>query len=882
MKKKSNKEKPVPAKADAAPSIFVGLIEKTVSLGPLFLLGVAPLIYLKLGGEFENNPKMAFLQWGIVLLALIQLLPFQKQEAFVWKRTPLDLPILFFYGFCWLSLVFSTNPHVATLLLLHWFGALVFFFFLVHTLKNETDVDDFFFVIGLSALMVSIVGCLQVFYGFSLVPQMSPPASTFSNRNMASQFIAMAVPVTAGSILLVRELHMKLISGLSLSVSLFFLNLTRTRSALISVIFIAVLVFLLFLFSAWLKKHVRVRKGVFGLLLVVAISVCLLFFQPARKRLHLDKQLPEISSLIKKADKGTAKLRFNWWKNTVFIAEENFWTGIGLANFKLVYPKYHRVSRIDRTFTERKQVNRVHNDHLQLFSELGFFGFCMYVWIFITAFYLFYKILKKANNRETRLRAICLQLGIVIFLIVAFFTFPLERAMPPILLFTYLGLTAYLYVSCSSEHENFWRFPFQRTIRICAAAVLILFLCSSFFFLRKIVISDKYFVSGMALAKRDRREAACAALQKAKIFSMWNYNITSLLGQNYLQLGKYRKAIREYEESFRANPYNTNGILNMGYCYLKLNDYDEAERYFNKYISLLPDSPKVINNLGIVYFSKKDYKRAEAYYAKARDLNPKYAEPHYNLANLYRQLGDLEKAITEYKKTLELDPKMFNARIFLCDVYMEKGAFEQAHEVVQPLLENRKTLGQAHLLKGNIFQKQGKPKKALHQYFRAMRLSPKNPVAYQKIGLAQFSLKNYSEAERFFNKALSLNPNIIQALTLLAQIHVRRQDDDGARKLYERALALNPKLYEARFNLGNIFRRAGMYREASVAYSRSLKTAPHFAPAHYNLATILMKFGRNEEALFHFKKSAEKPSPHINETQVKKLIAELEKKLGRK
>lgn len=881
MKKKSNKEKTVSARAGKALSLAVRFVEKTVSWGPLFLLGVAPLVYLKLGGEFENNPKMAFLQWGIALLALVRVLGFKKQKTLVWKRTPLDLPILFFYGFSWLSLLSSTNPYVATLSLLHWFAALIFFFYLVHSLQSESEIDSIFFVIGLSALAVSIIGCLQMFFDFSLVPQLTPPASTFSNKNMASQFIAMAVPVTAGSLLLVRSLPAKLTSSLSLAASLFFLSLTRTRSAVMAVTAVTVLALLVFLFSSWLKNHVRLRRNIFVLVSFVLLSVFLVFFQPSRKLLNIDGKIPEISALVKKTDKGTARLRFNWWKNTVFMAEENFWTGIGLGNFKLVYPKYHRASRVDQTFSEKRQVNRVHNDHLQLFAELGFVGFCMYVWIFVTAAYLFYQTVKKANSRETRLRATCLQLGIVSFLIVAFFTFPLERAMPPILLFTYLGLTAYLYRNGCAAHEISWSFSSQRTIRIGLAAVLVLFLGSSFFFLRKIVISDKYFVQGMSLAKRDQREAACTALEKAKIFSMWNYNITSLLGQNYLQQGKYQKAIRAYEESFKANPYNTNGTLNMGYCYLKLNDYDEAERYFNKYISLVPDSPKVINNLGIVYFSKKDYQRAEAYYIKARDLNPGYAEPHYNLANLYRQLGNVEKAITEYQKTLDLDPEMLNARIFLCDVFMEKGAFDRAHAAVQPLFEDEKTSGQAHLLKGNIFQKQGKPKKALHQYYRALRLSPKNPAAFFKVGLAHFSLKNYNEAEQFLNKALSINPNIPQALTLLAQIHVRRQDDQGAEKLYERALQLDPELVEARFNLGNIYRRAGMYREASVAYSRTLKSAPDFAPAHFNLATILMTFDRNEEALFHFKKSLDTPSAHIDEAQVRKLIAGLEKKLAR-
>ena len=39
--------------------------------GPLVLLGVSPLVFYGQAGEFENVPKMAFLQCGIIVLSLV-------------------------------------------------------------------------------------------------------------------------------------------------------------------------------------------------------------------------------------------------------------------------------------------------------------------------------------------------------------------------------------------------------------------------------------------------------------------------------------------------------------------------------------------------------------------------------------------------------------------------------------------------------------------------------------------------------------------------------------------------------------------------------------------------------------------------------------------
>ena len=62
-----------------------------LKLGPPLLLGVAPLIFLRTGGEFENNPKFGVLQWGIALLALLWVARRGHGDSATWRRTPLDV-----------------------------------------------------------------------------------------------------------------------------------------------------------------------------------------------------------------------------------------------------------------------------------------------------------------------------------------------------------------------------------------------------------------------------------------------------------------------------------------------------------------------------------------------------------------------------------------------------------------------------------------------------------------------------------------------------------------------------------------------------------------------------------------------------------------------
>ena len=69
------------------------LIGKIIEYGPLVLLSqllllISPLVYYGAAGEFENVPKMAFLQWGIIILAFLRLLvPLPRGTFKTWAWT---------------------------------------------------------------------------------------------------------------------------------------------------------------------------------------------------------------------------------------------------------------------------------------------------------------------------------------------------------------------------------------------------------------------------------------------------------------------------------------------------------------------------------------------------------------------------------------------------------------------------------------------------------------------------------------------------------------------------------------------------------------------------------------------------------------------------
>jgi len=135
------------------------------------------------------------------------------------------------------------------------------------------------------------------------------------------------------------------------------------------------------------------------------------------------------------------------------------------------------------------------------------------------------------------------------------------------------------------------------------------------------------------------------------------------LGWNYQNLGHYEKAVEEYKEALRINPYLMLTYSGVIYTYLGyLGQIDSAKTWSNRMIRYGPDNPWGYFNLGSVYVAIDSLEKAEAAYLKASDLNPNLLINQYRLAHLYRLRGKYDKAIVVFEEILRLHPDESPAR----------------------------------------------------------------------------------------------------------------------------------------------------------------------------------------------------------------------------
>jgi len=151
------------------------------------------------------------------------------------------------------------------------------------------------------------------------------------------------------------------------------------------------------------------------------------------------------------------------------------------------------------------------------------------------------------------------------------------------------------------------------------------------------------------------------------------------LGFYYQQQGQYEKAIKEYKNALRIDPYLMLTYGGLVWAYLdNLGLIDSARIWSDKMIKAGPENPWGYFYLGSTYVSINNLERAEVEYLKARDLDPNMSLNLHRLGNVYRLQEKYETAIEVFEDILDHRPGDADAHYNLGVIYNLLGDTENA------------------------------------------------------------------------------------------------------------------------------------------------------------------------------------------------------------
>jgi tetratricopeptide (TPR) repeat protein len=133
--------------------------------------------------------------------------------------------------------------------------------------------------------------------------------------------------------------------------------------------------------------------------------------------------------------------------------------------------------------------------------------------------------------------------------------------------------------------------------------------------------------------------------------------------------------------------------------------------------------------------------------------------------------------------------------------------------------------------------------------------SPNKPRPLNGYGKVLADTGNASEALRYYNKAIEMNPRFYAAYYNRGNAKINLGDYKGAVADYEEALRIKPDLSDGHYNLGNAFAREGKMAEAVAQLKEAVRLKPRSAEYHNNLGYVLALQGKEDEAINHFREA---------------------------
>ena len=445
--------------------------------------------------------------------------------------------------------------------------------------------------------IIALVGILQYLTPFDTPRSAAPPASTFGNRNMATHVIVLTLPFCFYLLALrsTRGLFnwMASIFGGLMLVYLFY---TTTRAAWVSV-----LVSLLFGSGIYLWRRKAFASSIFwnkkktmALLGSVILTLTMANFSSSGFKPFWRVLVPEVGSIASYANDSNNR-RYGIYRAALEISKKRPLFGAGLGNY--FYLKNVETNEQGKTYETYQTlgIQRVHNDFLELFIEIGIVGLLLFIAFGLSVLWSFFRLMKSPPETHT-LFYLALGAALAGTMFNALFSFPYQVAVPMVL----LGLYSALLIKRSDQVTPE---PSKKTLALGRIKKLVLTAIFSYIGIFTIVVNLQWLqmfeeinarvVVAARSAEQRARDPNAMGWQTPLTFRGWFFHpeyqtMLKDTAKAYAVIGNYPAALNILRSvaEFWPNEYEVN--LDQARAYAAIGKHTEAEAFMSKIFAMAP------------------------------------------------------------------------------------------------------------------------------------------------------------------------------------------------------------------------------------------------------------------------------------------------------
>jgi O-antigen ligase len=441
-------------------------------------------------------------------------------------------------------------------------------------------------IVTLAALGSCGVGFYQITtqFGFGFPTRAEAEAVTglMSNVNLYAGFLNLLLPFCLCGLFIQRGVWRGACALASVA-TVFLIVLLQSRAAYISLfaggaVVCVVLFFFRKTFGLAFSKRALGAMAV-GVFLLVAAGVAGFALDiPAAQRLRTI-----FTSDFSAIDGG----RLMIWGITLEMIRDFFWTGVGAGNFTIRMHEY--LGQPGQDFSGKiTNWAQPHHDFLWVFSEKGLFGFLVFFAVFFFAFWRAFAFLRTARSRDSAWIVLFSIMGLTAYVTASCFDFPLERINQQVYLAVFLSIV----IAAGFEgHPSLGSISYQARFAVCTAAILFALFGTAYGI---IAIRQEFHVN---LARRAIRNAdfPAAIFHARQAATTWKTldpvatPVAFLEGYAFWKSGNTAEALPLLERARVDNPNRLYILSTLGQAYIQSGMNAEALECLSLAIKRYPD-----------------------------------------------------------------------------------------------------------------------------------------------------------------------------------------------------------------------------------------------------------------------------------------------------
>ncbi len=394
--------------------------EWLVYLSTLIFVLVMPFLYSRLTTENFLTPKEFFSRGFIGLIGGVFCAWLFCHKKVAFAKTTLDLPIVAFFGFCALSVIWNFNGISAIRDLRGVFVIMLLFPIIVNVFRSRWQVELLLWIIVFTAVATATIGFMETYnfyfmfdskgihyvkdqvlatptkiiypdaFYLPLFPQLADPnyamgsvVSTFGNRNYLGTYVMFVAFIPLAFFFYYRNIGMKCVSIALFGWLAYGLYMTRCRAALIGLAVGIVFMLICILINDKGFKLIKKNRGFFGIVAILILLGLVVSAMTIQSESMWDKI--KLTFTLDRLVSNTYERMWVWYGNNQAFTE-NIGTvlfGKGFGSFKHFFPLKEGAvfSEDNRESFTAVTFRQAHNDWIQIFSELGIIGMILFLFL---------------------------------------------------------------------------------------------------------------------------------------------------------------------------------------------------------------------------------------------------------------------------------------------------------------------------------------------------------------------------------------------------------------------------------------------------------------------------------------------------------------------